>query len=79
MDGPGLIASVTTPEPVVTPKPIRSRPTDAVAATAAPATPPVTHSLTHTLFPMPLESTGRLHALLDLRVALERPRRSRSP
>ena len=41
VDGPGLIASVTTPEPVVTPKPIRSRPTDAVAAAAAPATPPV--------------------------------------
>ena len=36
MDGPGLIASVTTPEPVVTPKPIRSRPTDAIAAAANP-------------------------------------------
>ena len=36
VDGPGLIASLTTPEPVVTPKPIRSRPTDAVAAAAAP-------------------------------------------
>ena len=45
---------------------------------AAPATPPVTHSLTHTLFPMPLESTGWLHALRDLRVALKRPRSRRS-
>ena len=41
---------------------------------AAPATPPVTHNLTHTLCQMPLESTGRLHALRDLRVAQERPR-----
>ena len=32
---------------------------------AAPATPPVTNNLTHTLCPMPLESPGRLHALLD--------------
>ena len=36
VDGPGLNASVTTPEPVVTPTPIRSRPTAAVAAAAAP-------------------------------------------
>ena len=35
MDGPGLSASVTTQEPVVTPTPIRSRPTAAVAAPMA--------------------------------------------
>ena len=110
MDGPGLSASVTTPEPVVTlldqkvaassgarmrEKPAGLGPRDGggavepefVAAAAdgdaldrsAPDTPPVTHNLTHTLCPMPLESTGRRHALLDLRVTLERPRSSRSP
>ena len=46
---------------------------------STPATPPVTHNFTHTLCQMPLDSTGRLHALLDLRMAMERPLSRRSP
>ena len=46
---------------------------------STPATPPVTHNLTHTVCPMPLDSPGRLHAPLDLRMALERTLSRRSP
>ena len=45
---------------------------------ATPATPAVTHSLTHTLFSMPVDATGRRRLPLDWTVAADRPRGSRT-